>query len=281
MFDKNWFYYKKEISKEIYSLDIWMSVNLSLHNNEYIIFHKRNFHKIAWNKLQKGMQLVTKSEEIDNFKLDEQFFKYALTYYQRQEKKAYLKGFSLEEKEVYERLFKSFGLGLRFIEYLEVIWDYESIETIQEKFKIANIEQALSFLLWLASIYGDWNLIEEDNDVFLWNILIKFPFDNRLWEYLSIIINLEDMLADNHYYNNINFTKKQDFIINIKDKDLLSVFWKTISKWKLKDFFEVDESIKPFFDKNKEKLSKQLYQDLRIKLNNFKLTEIKGISLDF
>ncbi len=281
MFDKNWFYYKNTTWKDSYNLDIWMSTNLHIENNEYIVFHKRNFKKIQASKLQENMQVITKSKELDNFKLDEKFFKYALTYYQRQEKKAYLKGFRLEEKEIYKNLFKSFNLDLKFIEYLEVIWDYQNIETIQEDFRTVNIEQSLSFLLGLASVYGEWNLVEEDDDVFLWNILVKFPFDNRVWEYHDIIIKLEDILADNHFYNNINFTKKQEFIINIKDKDILSMFWKTISNWKLKDFFETQEPIKPFFDKNIERLSRQLDQDLRIKLDDFKLTEIKGISLEF
>jgi len=281
MFDKNWFYYTKNISKNTYNIDIWLSTNLVVENNEYIIFHKRHFKKLSANELQKNMQILTQSKKIENFQLDETYFKYALTYYQRQKNKAYLKNIGIEEKQIYENLFESFDLKLRFIEYLEVLWNYENIETIQENFKTANIKQALSFLLWLASVYGEWNLVEEKDDVYLWNILIKFPFDWSLWEYQNIIIKLEDILVNNYFYNNISFTKNQDFIINIKDKDLLSIFWEAIAKWKLADFFQTQEPIKPFFDKNIKMLSKQLDQDLRIKLDNFKLTEIKGISLEF
>jgi len=281
MFDKNWFYYTKNISKNTYNIDIWLSTNLVVENNEYIIFHKRHFKKLSANELQKNMQILTQSKKIDNFQLDEKFFKYSLIYYQRQKNKAYLKNMWIEEKEIYENLFESFGLKLRFIEYLEVLWNYEDIETIQENFKTANLNQALSFLLWLASVYWEWNLVEEKDDVYLWNILVKFPFDWSLWEYQDIIINLEDILIKNQFYNNITFTKNQDFIINIKDKDLLETFWEAISKWKLADFFQTQEAIKPFFDKNLKILSKQLDQDLRIKLDDFKLTEIKGISLEF
>ena len=281
MFDKNWFYYTKNISENTYNIDIWLSTNLVVENNEYIIFHKRHFKKLSANELQKNMQILTQSKKIENFQLDETYFKYALTYYQRQKNKAYLKNIGIEEKQIYENLFESFDLKLRFIEYLEVLWNYENIETIQENFKTANIKQALSFLLWLASVYGEWNLVEEKDDVYLWNILIKFPFDWSLWEYQNIIIKLEDILVNNYFYNNISFTKNQDFIINIKDKDLLSIFWEAIAKWKLADFFQTQEPIKPFFDKNIKMLSKQLDQDLRIKLDNFKLTEIKGISLEF
>jgi len=281
MFDKNWFYYTKNISENTYNIDIWLSTNLVVVNNEYIIFHKRHFKKLSANELQKNMQILTQSKKIDNFQLDEKFFKYSLIYYQRQKNKAYLKNMWIEEKEIYENLFESFGLKLRFIEYLEILWDYENIENIQENFKNANLNQALSFLLWLASVYWEWNLVEEKDDVYLWNILIKFPFDWSLWEYQDIIINLEDILINNQFYNSITFTKNQDFIINIKDKDLLEIFWEAISKWKLADFFQTQEPIRPFFNKNLKILSKQLDQDLRIKLDNFKLTEIKGISLEF
>ena len=281
MFDKNWFYYTKNISENTYNIDIWLSTNLVVVNNEYIIFHKRHFKKLSANELQKNMQILTQSKKIDNFQLDEKFFKYSLIYYQRQKNKAYLKNMWIEEKEIYENLFESFGLKLRFIEYLEILWNYEDIETIQENFKTANLNQALSFLLWLASVYWEWNLVEEKDDVYLWNILVKFPFDWSLWEYQDIIINLEDILIKNQFYNNITFTKNQDFIINIKDKDLLEIFWEAISKWKLADFFQTQEPIRPFFNKNLKILSKQLDQDLRIKLDDFKLTEIKGISLEF
>jgi len=280
MFDKNWFYYTKNISKDIYNIDTWWSINLVVENNEYIIFHKRHFKKISANNLQDSMQILTKSQTID-FQLDENFFKYALTYYQKSWNKAYIKWANLEKKEIYKSLFASFWLKLRFIEYLEILWDYKNIEIIKEFFKNANIHESLSFLLGLASIYGEWNLIEQDDDVFLWNILIRFPFDWKIAEYQDIILKIEDLLIQNNFYNSLYFTKKQDFIINIKDTNLLNIFWESISKWKLADFFQTQESIKPFFDKNIEKLSRQLEQDLRIKLDKFKLTEIKGIKLNF
>lgn len=281
MFDKNWFYYTIKNSDNKYKLDIWLSTNLTIKNNEYIIFHKRHFQKILGNELQNSMQILAESKDIDNFQLDENYFRYALTYYQRQKNKAYIKNAKLEEKEVYEDLFNSFWLELRFIEYLEVLGNYEDIDDIKDNFNIANIEQWLSFLLWIATIYWDWNLIEQDDDVFLWNIIIRIPFDWRLADYQDIIIKLEDLLIENHFYNNIHFTKKQDFIINIIDKDILNLFGKEISKWKLSVFFQTQEPIQCFFDENLEKFKKQLDQDLRIKLNNFKLTEIKWISLDF
>jgi len=67
------------------------------------------------------MQILTQSKKIENFQLDETYFKYALTYYQRQKNKAYLKNIGIEEKQIYENLFESFDLKLRFIEYLEVL----------------------------------------------------------------------------------------------------------------------------------------------------------------
>jgi len=98
-----------------------LSTNLVVENNEYIIFHKRHFKKLSANELQKNMQILTQSKKIDDFQIDETYFKYALTYYQRQKNKAYIKNVRIEEKKVYESLFESFGLKLRFIEYLEVL----------------------------------------------------------------------------------------------------------------------------------------------------------------
>lgn len=280
MFDKYWFYLDKQISESLYDLDVWASINLILKNSEYIVFHKRKFKKIPLNQMQNGMHILTKSQDLD-FKLSEKFFVYAMTYYQRNWNKAYLKWFSMDEKDVYQDLFKNFWLELKFIEYLEIYWNYSDIETIAYDIKNASLDEAFSFLLGLASVFWEWNLVEEDADVFLWNILIKLPFDGTIWEYHDIIINLEDILIKNWFYNQVTFSKKQNFIINIKDFDILRIFWKKIKEWKLEEFFQTQEVVKPYFSKTLKKFSDQLDTDLRIKLDKFKLIEVKKVSLSF
>jgi len=278
--DKYWFYFLKETWFQKYKLDIWASIELDLKNNEYIIFHKRRFFKKNTNELQKWMALLTESKEI-NFEFDRNFFIYWLTYYQRNWKDAFIKWWDLDELDLYQDLYKNFWLQLKLRKYLEIHWDYPSIEEIEQEIKYANLNQAISFLLALTTIYWDWNLIEEPDNVYLWNILVKFPFDSSLWEFQNIIFSLEDILIQNKVYNKLTLTKKQDFIWNIYDFDLLKVLWKAILDKSLRDFFQVDEEILPLYSKKIEELSKQLDTDLRVKLDNFKLTEIEGIKIKF
>jgi len=144
-------------------------------------------------------------------------------------------------------------------------------------FKYANLNQAISFLLALASIYWDWNIIEENSGAYLWSVLINFPFDNSLWEYQDIIFSIEDILLQNHIYNKLFLTKKQNFIWNIYDFDLLETFWKAILNTNLKDFFQINEEVQALYKKELPKLVQQLDTDLRIHLDRFKLTEIENI----
>ena len=147
--------------------------------------------------------------------------------------------------------------------------------------KFANIHQAISFVLGLATLYWDWNLVEEQDDIYLSNVLIKFPFDWALSEYQELILSIEDVLAKNKIYNSLIYTKKWEFIWNISDVDLLKIMWEFLSFDKVKDFFQIYESISPIYEKKFENLKNQLFNDLRIKLNKFKLTEIKKNQLSY
>jgi len=279
MFDKLGFFVQKEIcSKSKYQIDIWTSYNLIANNNEYIIFHKRRFYKITTNKLQKGMALITESKDI-NFNLNEDFLVYWLVYYQRNLKSAHIKWWHIEELELYKDLFKSFWLELKLRKYLEIRWNYPSIETISQFIKHINLDQAISFLLGMSIIYGNWNIIEEQDNIYLWNILIKAPFDSILSEFQQIIFSIEDILIKNKIYNKLTYTKKWYFIWNINDYDLLKIFWQIILHSKLKNIFQLDKKLEVIFSKQLPILSKQLFNDLRINLNNFKLTEIQWINL--
>jgi len=280
MFDKYGFYYLKELWFKKYILDIGASLNLDLPQNEYVVFHKRRFFKKNTNELQKNMALVTESCNL-SFSFDEQAFKYWLTYYQRNWKNAFIKGWDFDELELYQSLYKSFWLDLKLRKYLEIVWEYENIESILNNTMYFNLSQAISFLLALATIYGDWNLVEDENDVYLSNILIKFPFDSSLSEYQNIILNIEDVLLKNKLYNKLTLTKKQDFIWNIYDRDLLKIMWEAILHPKLKDFYNVDEKVLPLFEKKIENLKWQLNTDLRINLDDFKLVEIEKVQASF
>lgn len=280
MFDKHWFYYTANISQDKYRIDFGWSLDLSSENKEYVIFHKRKFKKIPLNKIQNSMQILTKENE-SKVEFDEKFFKHWLTYYQRQVSQAFLKGGWKDEMEVYQGLFNDFSLKLKLKEYLEIHWDYSDLDEILKDFQNINFNQAISFILWLSCVYWERNLVESNDDVFLWNIMLKFPFDWRLWEFQDIITILEDSFMKENIYNKISFTKKQEFMINIKDKDILKIFWKLIFSTKLRKFFQIDEILETFFDKQQKLLSKQLNQDLKIDLDRFKLTEISSISLDF
>jgi len=280
MFDKYWFYFTKETWFKKYNLDIWASINLQIPKNEYIIYHKRRFLRKNTNELQKWMALLTENKNID-FNFDETFFKYWLTYYQRNLQTAFIKWWDIEELELFQDLYKNFWLTLKLRKYLQIEWDYPTIEEIQNNIKYANLSQSISFLLALATIYWDWNLIEEENDVFLWSILIKFPFDSSLMEYQDIIFQIEDVLIKNKIYNKLTLSKKQDFIWNIYDKNLLEVMWKAILIDKLKNFYDIDEKILPLFNKKINTLKWQLNTDLRINLDDFKLVEIEWINSIF
>ena len=280
MFDKNWFYFLKEVWFQNYTLDLWASVNLNLKNNEYVVFHKRRFFKKNTNELQKGMALLTKVVDI-NFEFDSDFFVYWLTYYQRDWKNAFIKWWDLDELELYQDLYSQFWLQLKLRKYLEIHWDYPTIDNISNNIESASINQVISFLLALATIYWDWNLIEENDNVYLSNILIRFPFDSSLWEFKDIIFTIEDLLLKNWIYNKLTITRKQDFIWNIYDFDLLRILWKAILDNKIKDFYQVDEEVLPLYSKKMKELSFQLDTDLRIDLNEFKLTEIESVKIDF
>lgn len=279
MWDKNWFYYTKNINSTKYFLDVWASIYLEIENNEYIIFFKRHFKKItAWN-LQNQMALITQSQQI-NFNLDENFFVYWLTYYQRNLKLAHFKWGDIEQLEIYSDLFKNFNLELKLRHYLEIHGNYPTLEELKTITKDANLNQAISFILALATIYWEWNFVEED-DIYLSNVLIRFPFDGTLADYQEIILNLEDVLLKNKIYNYLTYTKKWDFIWNIKDFNLLEVMWEFLTNNKVKCFFQIDEPIKPIFSKKLNILKEQLNNDLEIKIDNFKLTQIEGIKIKF
>jgi len=278
MFDKYGFYYTDHISENKYLLDVGASRLLELENNNYVVFHKRKFQKISTQKLQAKMSLVTQLVNI-NFELDEKFFVYWLVYYQRNLRQAHFKWWDLEQLETYQGLFENFGLHLKLRHYLEIYWDYPGLEEIYNEVKYANINQAISFLLALATIYGDWNLVEEPEDVYLSNVLIKFPFDASLTEFQDMIFALEDVLVQNKIYNFLTYSKKWDFIWNIKDFDLLKIMGEFLASEKVKDFFQIDESILPIFVKKLPTLAKQLDTDLRVNLDEFKLTEIEWIKL--
>lgn len=280
MFDKNWFYYTENISNKKYNLDLWLTNMITIENNEYVVFHKRRFKTSPTSNLQKWMWLLTKSEDI-SFNFSKEFFIYWLTYYQRNLKDAFIKKWWIEELNLYNWLFKIFWLELKYRDSLEIRWNYIWIEEINKKIEYANLDEAISFLFALAIIYWDWNIIEENNDIFLWNIFIKFPFENSLAEFQNIIFSIEDKLSENWIFNKLNYTKKQEFIWNIIDYDMLKLFWKLILEKEFKVFFQSDEILNPIFKTHKESLSKQLNTDLRINLDNFKLTEIEWISLNF
>ncbi len=281
MFDKYWFYKTWNIDdNKIFQLDLWASYNLKIENNEYLIFHKRKFKKLNINNLQNWMWLVTQKQDI-KFSFNKESFINWLCYYQRNLKTAFIKNWWLDELELYNNLFKNFWLELKYRKHLEIHWNYKNIEDIKQSFSTDNLDQAISFLLALAIIYWDWNIVEEWENIYLWSILIKFPFDNSLVEFQNIIFNLEDTLIKNKIYNKLTYTKKQEFIWNIQDIDLLEILWKSIMlKW-IKDFFQTEEKLEPLFNTKFELLKKQLNNDLRINIDNFKITEIKWISLDF
>ena len=281
MFDKYWFYKTAETKdNKFFQLDLWCSYNLKIENNEYLVFHKRKFKKSNINNLQNGMWLITEKQNI-NFSFDKDFFINWLCYYQRNLKDAYIKNWGLDELELYENLFKSFWLELKYRKYLEIHWNYKNIEAINQEISTANLDQAISFLLALSIIYWDWNIIEEWKNIYLWSILIKFPFDNSLLEFQDIIFHIEDILIQNKIYNKLTYTKKQDFIWNIQDVDLLEILWKAILLPWIKEFFQIEEKLEPLFNTKLKLLQKQLNNDLRINLDNFKITEVKWVSLDF
>ena len=199
MFDKYGFYYTENVSKTKYSVDVWLSYFLNMENNKYVVFHKRNFEKVETAKLQKNMAFLTQREKID-FKFDEAFFVYWLTYYQRNLKQAHFKWWDIEQLEIYGSLFEKFWLKLKLRNYLEIHGNYLIIEELSDKLKFADLNQAISFVLALATIYWDWNIVETD-DVYLSNVLIRFPFDSSLASFQNIILSLEDVLVKNKIYN--------------------------------------------------------------------------------
>ncbi len=278
MWDKNDFYYLEKIDDKEYNLDIWASSFLTISNNKYVVFHKRNFKKVEANKLQKWFSLITRIQDID-FVFSEEFFIYGLTYYQRNLKLAHFKWGDLDTLETYSDLFEKFWLKLKLRKYLEIHWDYLPLEELALKIKYADLNQVISFILALATIYWDWNLIEENDNLYLNNVLIKFPFDSSLADFQQMIFDLEDVLINNKLYNSLVYTKKGEFIWNIKDFDLLKIFWNFLIFEKVKDFFQVYDEIKPIYELKLSWLKNQLFTDLRVKLDKFKLTEIEWIQI--
>jgi len=280
MWDKNWFYYTKNINSTGYFLDVWTSTYLEIENNEYITFFKRYFEKTSAEDLQNQMALITQSQQID-FNLDENFFVYWLTYYQRNLKLAHFKWGDIKKLEIYSDFFRKFNLELKLRHYLEIHGNYPTLEELKTITKDANLNQTVSFILALAIIYWKWHFVEEEDDVYLSNVLIRFPFDGTLADYQEIVLNLEDVLLKNKIYNYLTYTKKWEFIWNIKDFNLLEVMWGFLANNKVRFFFQLDEPIKPIFSKKLDTLKEQLNNDLRIKIDNFKLTQIEGIKIKF
>ena len=280
MFDKYGFYFTEQVNSKKYDIDVWLSFFLTVENNKYIVFHKRNFKKMLTENLQSGMSFITERINID-FKFDEKYFIYGLTYYQRNLKQAIIKSSDLDSLETFSPLFEKFWLNLKLREFLEIDWNYPVFEEILDLVKFADINQVISVILALATLYGDWNLVEDYEDVYLSNVVIRFPFDGALAEYQDMILSLEDILAKNKIYNSLIYTKKGEFIWNITDVDLLKIMWEFLVFEKVKDFFQSEEKILPVFEKKKENLKKQLFNDLRVKLDDFKFTEIKWISLNY
>ncbi len=279
MIDKNWFYFANWKSDLTYLVDVWTTKFLKIENYNYIVFHKRKFFKKKAQDLQKWMSLLTSTTDFV-YKFDKQYYVYGLTYYQRNLKYAYIKWWNIDFIENYSKLLKKFWLKLKVGKYLEIIWNYDSLEKISYNIKNININQAISFVLALATLYWDWNIVEQD-DIYISNVVITFPFDSVLSEYQNIIFNVEDVLIKNHFYNSLTYTKKWNFIWNIKDYDLLSIMWTFLVYDEVKDFFQIEQWIKPIFYKKKDSLKKQLVTDLRIEIDNFKFTEIESLQLDF
>ena len=277
MFDKYWFYFLKETGFQKYQLDIWASINLELWKKEYVVFHKKRFFRKNTNELGKQMALLTESKDF-NFDFDKVFFIYWLAYYQKNWKDAIIKWWDIDELELYQQLYNDFDLQLKLRKNLQIVWNYKTIEDIKNNAIYMDLNQAISFLLALATIYWNWNIVEENWELLLSNIEIRFPFDWSLVEYQEIIFQIEDILIKNWIYNKLSINKKQEFIWNIYDFDLLIIFAKSIQKVKaLKDFFQVEWEIKTIFEKKLDTLKKQLDTDLRIKLDKFKLTEIEKV----
>ena len=280
MYDNYGFYFADSVDRKKYDVDVGLTFYLTLENNKYVIFHKRNFKKVVTENLQPGMSFITERQNI-NLQIDENYFIYWLTYYQRNLKKAIIKATELEHLETFSPLFEKFWLKLKLREFLEVEGNYPNFEDILQAAKYADLNQTVSFVLALATLYGDWNLVEDYEDVYLSNVLIRFPFDGALSEYQELILNLEDVLARNKIYNSLTYTKKGEFIWNITDIDLLKIMWEFLVYEKVKDFFQSIDPILPIFEQKKDTLKKQLFNDLRIDLDNFKLTEIKGMNLTY
>lgn len=280
MFDKYGFYYTEEFDKKKYDVDVGLTFFLTLSNNKYVVFHKRNFKKVETGNLQSWMSFVTERVRVD-FKFDEEFFIYGLTYYQKNLKQAIIKSSDLESLETFSPLYEKFWLNLKLRDYLHIDGNYPPFEEILQKVKFANLNQAVSFILALATLYWDWNLVEDYEDVYLSNVLLKFPFDWVLAEYQDLILSLEDILTNNKIYNNLIYTKKWEFIWNITDVDLLKIMWEFLVNDKVKNFFNSEEVILPIFEKKKDTFKKQLFNDLRINLDDFKLTEIKWIKISY
>ena len=278
MFDKYWFFETQNVenNKKI-QLDLWISYNLEIKDNEYLIFHKNKFKKRNLNNLQSWMWLITEKQNI-NFSFDKDFFINGLCYYQKNLKIASIKNWWLDELELYERLYEDFGLKLKYREYLKIHWNYKNIENIKQEITTISLDQAVSFVLALAIVYWDWNIIEEWKNVYLWSILIKFPFDKALVEFQDIIFNIEDILIKNKIYNRLTWTKRQEFIWNLQDVDLLQILGEAVLINWIKEFFQIEEKITPLFNTKFGLLQKQLNNDLRIDLEDFKITEVVWVS---
>ena len=75
MYDNYGFYFTDSVDRKKYDADVGLTFYLTLENNKYVIFHKRNFKKLITEDLQPGMSFVTERQNID-FQIDENYFIY-------------------------------------------------------------------------------------------------------------------------------------------------------------------------------------------------------------
>jgi len=175
--------------------------------------------------------------------------------------KSFIKWQTLSKEQIsyYNELLEDFGLKLQsYKKRVEIVWDFENIEQIQEKLIETNdINYVFSFLLWLSIFYGQ---VQSNNENIIKWVQINFNFDNMWLRIDEIIENFRKIFRENEILINVS-GEWISFNISSHDWEFEKFIWENL----LEDFRvgkeesseKMKEKILNFIEQTKEIENKQ------------------------
>ncbi len=231
------------LSKNKFSVNLWWSKPEILENNLYLVYKKWAFEIKQLKNIQKTLGLIKyHKNKLENFQIDKDFFRYGILYYQRDGKTPYLKKYPKTNIDNLNKILERLETNLAWeIEnnYLKIVWETTIFSKIKDAILATNnSDKLISFLLGNTIWYGKISIIENQNQIYLKNILLDLPFDTNLFYEKDIIFHIEKQLMKKGIYNKV-FDNVLSIKFNLMDYEIIDIVINFITDYNLEEYFAI------------------------------------------